>query len=186
MAEFDLKDEQSFSNQNSSAHPLIMIFGLGNPLLGDDGVGWVIAQEVQTRLAILQKDLEAKSNFRVEVDSLSLGGLSLMERLAGSQKAILIDSIVTGKHPLGTVLHFEMDDLPAETIGHLSSAHDVSLPTALEVGRSMGVQLPQKIVIVAVESQIVYEFSDKLSPPVAAAVPEAATMAMQLLDQLID
>lgn len=186
MAEFDPKDEQSFSYQNSSAHPLIMIFGLGNPLLGDDGVGWVIAQEVQTRLAATQKDLEAKSNFRVEVDSLSLGGLSLMERLAGSQKAILIDSIVTGNHPLGTVMHFEMEDLPTETIGHLSSAHDVSLPTALEVGRSMGVQLPQKIVIVAVESQIVYEFSEKLSPPVAAAVPEAATLAIQLLDKLID
>ena len=163
-----------------------MIFGLGNPLLGDDGVGWAIAQEIQTRLAAVQKDLEAKSNYRVEVDSLSLGGLSLMERLAGCQKAILIDSIVTGNYPLGTVLDFEMEDLPEATIGHLSSAHDVSLSTALEVGRSMGVQLPQKIVIVAVESQIVYEFSEKLSPPVAAAVPEAATLVMQLLDQLID
>jgi hydrogenase maturation protease len=186
MAELDPNDEQSFSNQNSSAHPLINIFGLGNPLLGDDGVGWAIAQEIQTRLTAVQRDLEAKSNFRVEVGSLSLGGLSLMEQLAGCQKAILIDSIVTGKYPLGTVLHFDMEELPAETIGHLSSAHDVSLPTALEVGRSMGVPLPQKIVIIAVESQIVYEFSDKLSPPVAAAVPEAATLAMQLLDQLID
>ncbi len=186
MAEFDPQDEQSFFNQNSSAHPLIVIFGLGNPLLGDDGVGWAIAQEVQTRLAVVQKDLEARSNFRVEVDNLSLGGLSLMERLADCQKAILIDSIVTGEHPLGTVMQFEMEDLPAAYIGHLSSAHDVSLPTALEVGRSMGVQLPQKIVIVAVESQIVYEFSEELSPPVAAAVPQAATLAMRLLSQLID
>jgi hydrogenase maturation protease len=186
MAELDPKEEQSFSNQNSSAPPLIMIFGLGNPLLGDDGVGWAIAQEVQSRLALVEKDLEAKSNFRVEVDSLSLGGLSLMERLAGCQKAILIDSIVTGNNPLGTVLHFEMEDLPAAYIGHMSSAHDVSLPTALEVGRSMGVQLPRKIMIVAVESQIVYEFSEQLSPLVAAAIPEAATLAMRLLDQLID
>ena len=186
MAEFDPQDEQSFSDQKSSAHPLMMIFGLGNPLLGDDGVGWAIAQEVQTRFAKVQKDLEARSNFRVEVDSLSLGGLSLMERLAGCQKAILIDSIVTGNYPLGTVIHFEMEDLPAAYIGHLSSAHDVSLPIALEVGRSMGVQLPQKIVIVAVESQFVYEFSEELSPSVAAAVPEAATLVMQLLDQLID
>jgi hydrogenase maturation protease len=79
-----------------------------------------------------------------------------------------------------------MEDFPAVYIGHLSSAHDVSLPIALEVGRSMGVQLPQKIVVIAVESQIVYEFSEQLSPPVAAAVPEAATLAMQLLDQMIE
>lgn len=186
MAEFDPKDEQSFSEQMSSAHPLIMIFGLGNPLLGDDGVGWAIAQQVQSRLAAVQKDLEAKSDFRVEVDCLSLGGLSLMEHLAGCQKTILIDSIVTGNHPLGTVLHFDIEDLPTTDLGHLSSAHDVSLPMALEVGRSMGVQLPQKIVIVAVESQIVYEFSEELSPPIAAAVPKAATLTMQLLDQLIN
>jgi hydrogenase maturation protease len=185
MAEFDPKGEQSFSEQNSSAHPLIMIFGLGNPLLGDDGVGWVIAQEVQARLATVQKRLEAKSNYRIEVDCLSLGGLSLMERLVDCQKAVLIDSIVTGNYPLGTVLHFDLEDLPTLPVGHLSSAHDVSLPTALEVGRSMGVQLPSKIVIVAVESQIVYEFSEQLSQPVAAAVPAAATLAMQLLDRLI-
>jgi hydrogenase maturation protease len=183
MAEFDLNDEQSFSNQNSSAHPLIMIFGLGNPLLGDDGVGWAIAREVRSRLAIIQNDLEAKRNFRVEVDSLSLGGLSLMERLAGCQKAILIDSIVTGNHPLGTVLQFALEELPAADIGHLSSAHDVSLQTALEVGRSMGVELPQKIMIVAVESQFIYEFSENLSPPVAAAIPEAASLVLDLLDQ---
>jgi hydrogenase maturation protease len=186
MAEFDPKDEQSFSNQNSSAHPLIMIFGLGNPLLGDDGVGWAILQEVQYRLSAVQKDLKAKSNYRFEVDSLSLGGLSLMERLAGCRKAILIDSIVTGNNPLGTVYHFNLEELPIEYIGHLSSAHDVSLPVALEVGRSMGVQLPQEIVVVAVESQIVYEFSEQLSPPVAAAVPEAATLVLQMLDQLIE
>jgi len=186
MTELDLKDEQSFSNQNSSAHPLILIFGLGNPLLGDDGVGWAIAQEVQSRLAIVQKELDARSNFRVEVDCLSLGGLSLMEHLEGCQKAILIDSIVTGNYPLGTVLHFQMEDLPTEDIGHLSSAHDVSLPTALEIGHSMGIRLPQKIMIVAVESHIVYEFSEELTPPVAAAVPEATTLVLKLLDQLID
>ena len=185
MTELDPDDEQSFSDQNSSAHQLIMIFGLGNPLLGDDGVGWAIAHEVQSRLVLVQKDLEVKSNFRVQIDSLSLGGLSLMERLAGCQKAILIDAIVTGKHPMGTVLQFEIEDLPATNIGHLSSAHDVSLPIALEVGRSMGVPLPQKIMIVAVESQIVYEFSEELSAPVAAAVPEATKLVMQLLDQLV-
>jgi hydrogenase maturation protease len=180
-----MRDEQSFSSQMSSAHPLIAIFGLGNPLLGDDGVGWAIVQEVQSRLKEVQEELGHNSGFQFEVDSLSLGGLSLMERLAGCQKAILIDSIVTGAHPLGTVLHFEIEDLPAEFIGHLSSAHDVSLTTALEVGRSMGVQLPERIVIVAVESQIVYEFSEELSPPVAAAVSDAATLTMELLGQLI-
>jgi hydrogenase maturation protease len=185
MADFEPVDEQSFSNQNSSAHPLIAIFGLGNPLLGDDGVGWVIAQEVQSRLASSQKDLEAKSGYRIELDTLSLGGLSLMERLAGCKNAILIDSIVTGNTPLGTVLHFDLEELPRDTIGHTASTHDVSLTQALEVGRSMGIQLPEKIVIVAVESQMIYEFSETLSPSVSGAVPEAAALTLSILDQMI-
>ncbi len=186
MADDEMKDEQSFSNPNSSAHPLIAIFGLGNPLLGDDGVGWAIAQKIQARLAQSPEYLGTGSEFRVEVETLSLGGLSLMERLAGCEKAILIDSIVTGNQPLGTVMHFDLAALPAEYVGHMSSAHDVSLVTALEVGRSMGIQLPEIIEIVVVELQIVYEFSEELSPPVAAAVPEAMTLTLEILEQLIN
>jgi hydrogenase maturation protease len=186
MADDEMKDEQSFSDQNSSAHPLISIFGLGNPLLGDDGVGWAIAQQVQDRLAESPEYHGLRSEFRVEVDTLSLGGLSLMEQLADCKKAILIDSIVTGNHPLGTVMHFDLAALPAEYIGHMSSAHDVSLTTALEVGRSMGIQLPEIIEIVVVESQIVYEFSEELSPSVAAAVPEAVRLTLEILEQLIN
>ena len=185
MADVEPVDEQSFSNLNSSAHPLIAIFGLGNPLLGDDGVGWAIAQQIQTRLTQAPELKSIKSYYKIEVETLSLGGLSLMERLAGCEKAILIDSIVTGNQPLGTVMHFELNELPTEYVGHMSSAHDVSLTTALEVGRSMGIQLPEVIEIVAVESQIVYEFSEKLSDPVAAAVPEAVTLTLKILEQLI-
>jgi hydrogenase maturation protease len=56
-----------------------IVIGLGNPILGDDGVGWQIAQQV-----------EQQSDFPpdVEVDCLALGGISLMERLIGYQKAI--------------------------------------------------------------------------------------------------
>jgi hydrogenase maturation protease len=186
MAKSGSYDEQNFSRQISSARPLILICGLGNPLLGDDGVGWAIATEIQSRLAAIHEYLEPTQKYQVEIDRLSLGGLSLMERLAGCQKAILIDAIVTGNNPMGTVIHFDMGDLPIPlNTGHLSSAHDVSLPTAMDVGRSIGIQLPDQIIIVAVESQITYEFSDKLSSAVAAAVPQAAALTIQLLDQMI-
>ena len=53
----------------------ILVIGLGNPILGDDGVGWVVAREVEIRLGA--------SEYNIEVDCLALGGLSLMERLIG-------------------------------------------------------------------------------------------------------
>ncbi len=73
----------------------------------------------------------------IEVDCASLGGLSLMERLTGSERVILVDSIFTGKKPVGTVSQFTLSDLPDLSAGHSASAHDTSLRNALNVGRSM-------------------------------------------------
>ena len=146
-----------------------LIVGLGNPILGDDGAGWKVAGEVEHRLP---KSVETSE---VSVECLSLGGLSLMERLIGYQRAIVIDAI-------GTVYYFRLDDLYDPTSGHTTAAHDVSLMTAIQIGRSLGATLPDRIDVVAIESPYVYDFSEELTSPVAAAVPRAVEMVMNLLN----
>jgi hydrogenase maturation protease len=152
----------------------ILVIGLGNPILGDDGVGWVVAREVESRLQ------------KVEVDYLSLGGLSLMERLVGYEKVILIDSLTTGIHPLGEVLAFTLDDLPDLTSGHTTAPHDTSLKTALATGRQLGAALPndKDVHVVAVESPHVYEIHEGLTPAVADAVPAAVQKVLDLFAKL--
>lgn len=154
-----------------------LIVGLGNPILGDDGAGWKVAEEVEHRLP-----KSARSAAEVSVDCVSLGGLSLMERLIGYQHAIVIDSIGTGQHPIGTAYHFRLDDLYDPTSGHTTAAHDVSLMQAIQIGRSLGAVLPDRIDVVAIESPYVYDFSEELTPPIAAAVPQAVELVMDLLD----
>jgi hydrogenase maturation protease len=149
-----------------------IIVGLGNPILGDDGVGWQIARQVQQR-----------SDFppNVDVDCLSVGGISLMERLIGYERAILIDSFVTNKNPIGTLSCFSVNELPNRALGHMCSAHDTTLQNALKIGQELGAQLPKEIVVVAVEAQDVYDFSEQLTPMVAAAVPTAVQAIINLL-----
>lgn len=149
----------------------MLILGLGNPLLGDDGVGWKVAEAVRARV----------QDPNVEVDCLAGGGLSLMERLAGYKRAILVDAIRTGQRPQGSVRAFALEELPDLAAGHFSSAHDTTLQTALRAGRAMGVPLPDQVWVVAVEAERVYDFGEELSAPVAAAVPRAAEMVMALL-----
>ncbi len=158
-----------------------LIIGLGNPILGDDGVGWVVAELVNKLLNEGTKATEASS--KVEVDFVSLGGLSLMERLTDADRAILIDSIFTGQKPIGTVWMFSLDSLPDLSAGHSASAHDTSLKNALKVGREMNVPLPEdrNVIVVAIEAKSVYDFSQELSPPVAEAVPQAVRMVLGLL-----
>jgi hydrogenase maturation protease len=152
-----------------------LVIGLGNPILGDDGVGWRVVEEIARKTT-------DRSN--VEVDTASLGGLSLMERLTGYERVILVDSFFSGKKPIGTVSLFLLTELPDLSSGHTTAIHDTSLRNALNVGRSMDISLPrdEDVQIVAIEAENVYDFSETLSTAVEAAVPRAVEAVLQLIN----
>jgi hydrogenase maturation protease len=159
-----------------------LVIGLGNPILGDDGVGWRVAE------AIAQKIEQQPNPSRggpgksaIEVDCLAIGGLGLMERMVGYRRAILIDAINSHSQPNGTVSIFPLEALPNRAAGHLFSAHDTTLQNALAVGRAMGAVLPGEVTVVAIEAENVYDFGEELSPVVSAAVPQAAQAVLELL-----
>lgn len=149
-----------------------LVVGLGNPILGDDGVGWQIASELKRN---------DKIPADVTIECAALGGISLMESLIGYDRAIIIDSIFTQQSPIGMVKLFKLDDISNPSVGHLSSAHDTSLQDALQMGHALGAHLPEDISIVTVEAEKVYDFSENLTPPVANAIPEAVGMIWRLL-----
>ncbi|HEY5270817.1 MAG TPA: hydrogenase maturation protease [Anaerolineales bacterium] len=154
-----------------------LVIGLGNPILGDDGVGWRVVEEIARKTA---------NKPDVEVDCVSLGGLSLMERITGCERVILVDSIFTGEKPIGTVSLFLLTELPDLSSGHTTAVHDTSLRNALKVGRSMDILLPrdEEVFIVAIEAENVYDFSETLSPVVEAAVPQAVRAVLQLIQSI--
>ncbi len=137
-----------------------VVIGVGNPILTDDGVGIHAARELRSHLAAVPG---------VEVTELAAGGLRLMERMVGYRRAIILDALVTGEREPGTVVELGLQDLPAAR--NLSCAHDTDLSSAMELGRTLGVPLPQEVRIFGIEAQDVETFGDVLSEPVAAAVP---------------
>ena len=151
----------------------MLVVGLGNPLLGDDGVGWRVAQQVCEQVA--------HAAMPVEVDCLAVGGLRLMERMIGYDHIILIDAVTTGQRPPGSLYQFPLDHLPDSAAGHLACTHDATLQTALAMGRALGAPLPDTVTVVGIECQQVHDFSDDLTSPVQAAVLPAAQAVMALL-----
>ena len=154
--------------------PKTLILGLGNPILGDDGVGWRVAEAVQAILGTLAAS--------VEVEFASLGGLSLMERMLGYERVILVDCLETGSRPVGSVECMQLAELANPTAGHSASAHDTSLITALETAKAMGEETPARVDVVTIEAKNTYDFSEQLSPEVAAAVPVAMQEVLRLLN----
>ena len=148
-----------------------LILGLGNPLLRDDSVGLRIAQQLLPML---------EGNPDVEIDVDYWGGLRLMERMIGFEKAIIVDAICSGKQA-GTIHLITPGDLPTQ---RSASAHDVNLPTALEFGRSAGAPLPrdEDILLVAIEAGDVLSFDETLTPEVEKAMPEAIQMVLSALE----
>lgn len=158
------------------APPKTLVVGLGNPILGDDGIGWRVAEAVGASIS------SGNSRERhVEVECFALGGLSLMEQLVGYDRVIIIDSIQTRDGEPGHVYRLVLDDLPDFSTGHTTAAHDTSLQTAMRLGRTMGIALPDDVAVVGIEAKHVYDFSEELSPGVAAAIPEAVRAVLEFL-----
>jgi hydrogenase maturation protease len=159
--------------------PRTIVIGLGNPLLGDDGVGWRVADEVEELVAAARTAGQPIPH--VEIERLGVGGLRLMECLTGYSAAILVDAAEFPDRPVGEVRSCCFDDLADFAAGHLDSAHDASLRTALALGRRLGADLPDDIQTVTVQAHRTDQFSEELSPEVSAAVPAAARAVVELL-----
>jgi hydrogenase maturation protease len=150
-----------------------LLLGLGNPIVSDDSVGLRVS-------AILKEKLSGRED--VEVSEDFWGGLRLMERLAGYERAIVIDAICTGAPP-GTLHRLTPDDIGTQ---RSASAHDVNLATALEFGRKAGVSLPanSRIILIGIEAEDILNFGEHCTPAVEAAIPRAVEMVLDALKGL--
>lgn len=139
----------------------VIIIGLGNPILSDDAVGILVVRELERRLTTTGRPAGL-----VFVEA-SVGGLDLVELLAGHAGAVLVDAAVTGQAEPGTVL--DLDPAFLEDTTHLGTtgvAHQVDLVTAWQLGRRLGWPLPAHLRVLAVEAADVKTFSEELTPAV--------------------
>ena len=162
-----------------------IIVGLGNPILGDDGVGWKVAEELKKQLTLSTTPSphergDREKGISVDVEFLSLGGISLMEHLIGYERAILIDALA-GEQEVGSVVVAKLSEMPDYSAFHITSAHDTSLQNALKLGKAMGASLPEEVTVVGIVTNQVYDFSEELSPAVANAVHRAVKIVTDLL-----
>lgn len=165
-----------------------IVIGLGNPILGDDGVGWRVAEEVKKQLDSLSPRLRhpspagrgAGGEGEIHIEFLSLGGISLMEHLIGYERAIIIDALASDQ-ATGSVIVSKLSEFPDFSALHTTSTHDTSLQNALKLGIAMGASLPDDITVVGIATDHVYDFGEELSPLVAEAIPHATKIVIDLL-----
>ena len=147
----------------------ILVLGIGNPILGDDGVGFHVVEALQSN----------PPPGDITFECVDASGFALLDYIVNYDRVVIVDAIMTVDGKIGTVYRLGLDNFRPSK--HTISPHDTDLPTALELGSRMKLSLPKKIDIVAVEIPPVYEFSQQLSDKVAKAVPKAVKMVKELI-----
>jgi len=146
-----------------------LILGLGNPFRCDDGVGNKIAQ-------ILEKEV---NDSEVTVTETNAVGLGLLDLLMGYQRAIIIDAIQTREGKPGQVHRLSLQDLG--TLHYPPTTHDVDLATVVELGTKLGLALPEKVIIFAIEVADVTTFSEECTPEIERAIPKVVKLVLREL-----
>jgi len=144
-----------------------LVIGIGNSVLCDDGVGIRVAAEVGKRI----------SDPAITVAEACHGGLFLLEAFLGYDHVVLIDAIQTEGGTPGQVYDLQPEHFSSAR--HLSSPHQVDFATALDLGKALGLSVPPRIDIIAVEAEDVTSFRDRCTPEVERAIPVAAERALR-------
>ena len=103
------------------------------------------------------------------------GGLRLMERMIGYDRAIVIDAARSGS-VAGTVRRIEVGRDPVPVTTPPTSSHGAGLIDAIDLARALD-RLPDELVVLAVEAGDLSTGAG-LTPTVGAALPEVVEQAI--------
>jgi hydrogenase maturation protease len=145
----------------------ILVLGLGNLLLSDDGLG----------LRLLET-LAAEGSAAEFLDG-GTQGLALLSHLANRRALIILDAVALGAPP-GTVHVLKGDSISAH---HAVTAHGSNALELLAAARLLG-DLPPSVTIIGIEPACIAT-GIGLSPAVEAALPEALARARTVLESAI-
>lgn len=154
-----------------------VILGMGNPILTDDSIGVRLAHDLRVAVGNCG-DVDV-------VEECSVGGLNVLEFLAGYERAIILDAIHTKDGEPGDCYRFTAVDLKQTT--NLSNVHDANFATALALGRCLGQQLPpdEDIHVFAVEVADDLTFGTELSPQLQREYPACRRLVLDGVCELL-
>jgi hydrogenase maturation protease len=140
----------------------ILILGIGNILLCDEGVGVRVAE--QMREAALPDDVEV-------VDG-GTAGMDLLDVLAERRKVIIIDAVQANCEP-GTVLRFSAEDMvQSEDVS--VSLHELGLYEALMMTKQLGCE-PEEVVVFGIKPKKV-GYGLELTEEIEKLIPKVVEM----------
>ena len=137
--------------------PKVLVLGIGNLVMSDDGVGVKVVQQ-------LQREYRFAEN--VEIMDGGTLGLDLLPKLEGIDHLIVVDAVETGRKP-GTCVRLAGEELPI-ALETKVSPHQMGLKDLLSVAHLLG-HSPGEMVLIGVQPGSI-EMDIELTPEVDAVL----------------
>jgi len=154
--------------ESSGVETRVRLLGLGNEILADDAFGIRAARAVARRF---------RGGIEVAVSSES--GFNLLDHLLGAERLLVVDTIVTGRAKPGSLHIFEEGAFhPAPGV----SPHFVGFFEVLAAARMLGLPVPRRVSIAAVEAADCLTVGGAMHPDVRAAIPAVTAWVAQSLE----
>jgi hydrogenase maturation protease len=145
----------------------ILIIGVGNILLSDEGVGVRVVEAIQ----------QMKMPDNVEVLDGGTASMALLDSLGDRDKVIVIDAI-KGNHEPGTLYRFTPDDISAQR-EVITSIHQLGVLDALAHVEYMGCA-PKSVVFFGIEPDKL-DLGLELTPKVKSKIPRVIELVLREL-----
>ena len=150
----------------------VLILGLGNILLGDDGLGPALIEQMS------QEQDEDRLSDRIEFLDGGTQGLALLGHLSGREAIIIVDALAMGAPP-GTTKLLNFTEVFQMGASHANTSHEGNAGELLAVAKVLD-ELPDRVFIVGVEPESIAT-GYGLSESVRKALPIAASRVRDLL-----
>lgn len=147
----------------------VVVLGVGNLILADEGVGVRVVEALQREYAMPEG---------VEIIDGGTSGMELLDEMSNLDLLLVVDAIAAGKPP-ATLVTLRDAEVPVFFRRNLSP-HAIGLSDVLASLEFMGAE-PKESVIIGVQP-VSMELSTELTPEIAALVP---TLVQQVVDELV-
>lgn len=151
------------------SHETVLIVGIGNELLGDEGLGVHVARAL----------LAARSSLPPHVDVIEAGTalLDVLPEMARYSCVILVDAVQTGNEP-GTVYRTEaVADFAGQFTLPPVSLHQWGVLETLWAARALGLE-PEQLILVGAEPESLAP-STQLSPKLQQAAEKILSLLVE-------
>jgi len=146
-----------------------LVLGIGNSILGDDGIGVHVARELAGKI----------SDKNIDVRDVSVDGLNLLELVLGYDKLVVIDAIMTEDGKVGEIYRLKPEKIcdPARSA---ISPHHFNLATTLEIGKRLfPKEMPEEATVFAVSTREVSKVTEEMTPKVKESIPRVVNLVLE-------